>query len=59
MNKNYNNFMEGTPKKIELYVTLEGRVPFSEWFNSLKDVQAKLRISKRLDRVELGNFRRL
>lgn len=48
--------MEGTPKQIERYVTEEGKIPFSEWFNSLRDIRAKLKISKRLDRVELGNL---
>jgi putative addiction module killer protein len=48
--------MEGVSKQIERYVTTDGKVPFSDWFNRLKDVQAKLKVTKRLTRVELGNF---
>jgi len=29
---------------------------FAEWFNSLRDRQARIRIQVRIDRAELGNF---
>jgi putative addiction module killer protein len=29
---------------------------FAEWFNSLRDRQARVRIQARIDRAELGNF---
>ena len=48
--------MEATPKKILVYYTADGRGPFEEWLESLKDRQAVAQIQKRLIRVELGNF---
>ena len=42
--------------KIELYVTEEGKVPFSEWLQSLKDRKSRAKIRIRLDRVRLGNL---
>ena len=42
--------------KIELYVTEEGKVPFSEWLQSLKDRKSRAKIRVRLDRVRLGNL---
>lgn len=38
------------------YVTLSGEIPFLEWLNKLKDPTTRLRIRRRLDRVEQGNF---
>lgn len=29
---------------------------FAEWFNNLRDRQARVRIQARIDRAELGNF---
>jgi putative addiction module killer protein len=29
---------------------------FADWFNSLRDRQARVRIQTRIDRAELGNF---
>ncbi|MCB1805529.1 MAG: type II toxin-antitoxin system RelE/ParE family toxin, partial [Candidatus Competibacteraceae bacterium] len=34
----------------------EGKKPFSDWLNGLRDVSAKARIRARLNRVRLGNF---
>ncbi|HLO88270.1 MAG TPA: type II toxin-antitoxin system RelE/ParE family toxin [Nostocaceae cyanobacterium] len=48
--------MEAQPREVERYITLEGKVPFDEWFNSLRDNQAKIKINKRLDRVRVGNL---
>jgi putative addiction module killer protein len=48
--------MEGELRQIQRYVTAEGKIPFSDWFNNLKDIQAKLKITKRIARVELGNL---
>ncbi|MGA1825230.1 MAG: type II toxin-antitoxin system RelE/ParE family toxin [bacterium] len=42
--------------KIELYVTEEGKVPFSEWLQSLKDRKTRAKIRVRLDHVRLGNL---
>lgn len=43
-------------KILRNYVTLSGKVPFLEWINGLKDQVIRLRIRRRLDRVELGNL---
>lgn len=48
--------METTPKELRIYVTEEGREPFSEWLISLRDHSARAKIRVRLDRVSLGNF---
>ncbi|WP_449418311.1 type II toxin-antitoxin system RelE/ParE family toxin [Phormidium nigroviride] len=48
--------MEVTPKEIKRYVIADGRVPFDEWFDSLRDFNAILRIEKRLERVGNGNL---
>ena len=41
---------------IKLLETDEGKVPFKEWYDSLRDKVTKVRVRRRLDRVELGNF---
>lgn len=48
--------MEAQPRKIQRYVTPDGRVPFAEWFDSLRDTKAQYRIDLRLNRVQLGNL---
>jgi putative addiction module killer protein len=48
--------VETTPKELQIYVTEEGREPFSEWLTSLRDYKARAKIRVRLDRVRLGNF---
>lgn len=48
--------MEATPKELRIYVTAEGREPFSEWLSALRDQRARAKIRVRLDRVSLGNF---
>ncbi|MCP2727066.1 type II toxin-antitoxin system RelE/ParE family toxin [Limnofasciculus baicalensis] len=45
-----------TSIEIKLLETDEGKVPFEEWYNSLKDKVTKVKIRRRLDRIELGNF---
>ncbi len=45
-----------TLKKIEIYVDENGRKPFIEWLDSLKDKMGRYRIKERLDRIALGNF---
>ena len=47
---------EALPRSLEEYVTAEGRCPFSEWLNGLRDRRARARIRVRLDRVSLGNL---
>ncbi|HBK64665.1 MAG TPA: addiction module killer protein [Cyanobacteria bacterium UBA11166] len=45
-----------TSIEIKLLETDEGKVPFEDWYNSLKDKVTKVKIRRRLDRIELGNF---
>jgi putative addiction module killer protein len=48
--------MDATPRELQIYLTGEGRAPFSEWLVSLRDSRARAKIRVRLDRVSLGNF---
>jgi putative addiction module killer protein len=48
--------MEATPKELHVYVTEDGREPFSEWLASLRDIRARAKIRVRLDRVSIGNL---
>lgn len=41
---------------IEVYVKTNGKSPFIEWLNSLKDRKARAKIRVCLDRVKLGNM---
>lgn len=45
-----------SPNQIRLLETDEGNVPFEQWYFSLKDKKTKVRIRRRLDRLELGNL---
>ena len=44
------------PREIRRYVKPDGRVPFAEWFDALRDTRAKVKIDTRLERVKLGNL---
>jgi len=48
--------VEATPRELRIYVTVDGRSPFSEWLASLRDTKARAKVRVRLDRVSLGNF---
>ncbi|NJK75563.1 MAG: type II toxin-antitoxin system RelE/ParE family toxin [Oscillatoriales cyanobacterium RU_3_3] len=48
--------MEVQPKEIRRYSTPEGKLPFTEWLDSLRDRNVRVRIKSRLDRVEQGNL---
>ena len=48
--------MEATPKVVEIYETPDGLRPFTEWLNSLRDIKAKAKIIKRIERLQLGNL---
>ena len=43
-----------TPKTVKVFVTKEGRKPFIEWLQALRDQRAKQRIQVRIDRLSLG-----
>ena len=47
---------EATARELELYVTEEGRAPFTEWLDSLRDIRGREKIRARLNRIRLGNF---
>ena len=42
--------------EIQRYTTPDGKVPFDEWFDSLRDLNAQLKINVRLKRVIAGNL---
>ena len=38
------------------YLTAEGRDPFQDWLDGLRDMRARIAILRRVDRVAMGNF---
>ncbi|NET71054.1 MAG: type II toxin-antitoxin system RelE/ParE family toxin [Sphaerospermopsis sp. SIO1G2] len=48
--------MEAQPREIQNYITPNGKSPFEEWLNSLRDRTARAKIKNRLKRVESGNL---
>lgn len=48
--------MESQPREIERYITSDGKVPFAEWLDSLRDRKARLKIQTKLRRINLGNL---
>jgi putative addiction module killer protein len=50
--------MEVFPYTIDYYVTEDGRKPFKEWLDKLRDITARQKVRIRLDRVRLGNLGR-
>ena len=43
-------------KEIRTYCTKEGKEPFVEWLESLKDISGRAQIINRLNRIILGNY---
>src|SRR5437764_5155155 len=43
-------------REIRIYQTREGRFPFSEWFEHLRDQKTQQVVDSRLARVRLGNL---
>lgn len=41
---------------IRKFKRANGRIPFDEWINSLRDTGVKARLLKRLNKVQLGNL---
>lgn len=41
--------------RLVKYITDDGKCPYDDWFNKLKDRTGKVAISNRLDRLILGN----
>ncbi len=48
--------MTAKPITLEYYKAITGKSPFTQWFQKLRDSQAKARILTRLDRVKEGNL---
>jgi putative addiction module killer protein len=48
--------VETKPNQVEIYRTPEGRSPFVEWFDSLKDLKTVNIIQKRLGLLRQGNL---
>jgi putative addiction module killer protein len=48
--------MDIQPQQVVLYLQEDGGCPFELWLEDLRDRQARIRIKKRLDRIELGNL---
>jgi putative addiction module killer protein len=48
--------MEVQPREIQEYQTVEGKIPFAEWLDALRDREARATIRNRLKRVEAGNL---
>lgn len=44
------------PREIQYHQTANGREPFIEWYDSLRDSKTQNRIDRRLERVETGNL---
>ena len=42
--------------EVREYLTPDGKAPFSEWHQGLRDRQARARVLTKLNRVRLGNF---
>ena len=47
---------EATLRKVETYVTGDGRDVFQEWLNELADQRARVLIDKTIAKVRLGNL---
>ncbi|MCH8293382.1 type II toxin-antitoxin system RelE/ParE family toxin [Candidatus Poribacteria bacterium] len=41
---------------VQVYQDQQGKEPFTEWINSVKDRRTRARIDSRLDRLQDGNF---
>jgi putative addiction module killer protein len=43
-------------RSIEIYEQADGKRPYENWLNNLKDKMARARIRARIDKVATGNF---
>ncbi len=48
--------METAPREVIMLETLDGEVPFDEWFEAIRDTSFQTAIDARLARLEDGNF---
>ncbi|MDR3112465.1 MAG: type II toxin-antitoxin system RelE/ParE family toxin [Elusimicrobiota bacterium] len=42
--------------KIEMYTTTDGKKPFSDWFDGIKNEVQKIRVIKKLEFLRIENF---
>lgn len=47
---------EPNVRRVDIFVARNGKAPFEQWMQSLRDRQTKARILTRIDRLRLGNF---
>ena len=43
-------------RELEIYRALNGQAPFTEWFESIRDLKTRTQIQSRIDRIKSGNF---
>jgi putative addiction module killer protein len=48
--------MELIPREVRLYLTKNGRAPYQEWWDDLKNVEVKAVIIQRVNRLKWGHF---
>jgi putative addiction module killer protein len=48
--------MEVQQREIRRYIISDGRIPFAEWIDSLRDRNTRAKINNRLKRLSLGNL---
>jgi len=48
--------MELPTRKIVMLETLDGKVPFEEWFDGIRDQKLQISVDARLTRIADGNF---
>ncbi len=48
--------MDAIPQRVLVYETEDGKRPYIDWLEHLRDKKAQVRIAARIDRLELGNF---
>src|SRR5690349_7614826 len=48
--------MQATEKLLDYYQAADGRVPYREWFEALRDRKTQQRIDARLAHVRAGNL---
>ena len=44
------------PREIEVYRAPNGRAPYIEWFESIRDLKTRTQIQSRIDRIKSGNL---
>ena len=44
------------PRELEIYRAPNGHAPYTEWFESIRDLKTRTQIQDRLDRIESGNL---